>query len=158
MGVKCFFGFLQGLLKKNKGSHSGPLSLREAAVTDAWAQTTRPAHRRCLNIPNDETFVFFLTTLPKIKKILLQAPQQSSDTGAIAAGNQPSFLIKRRPFSPLFSFPPAQKRSSIPGDFNAKRYPSPGKELLLFHFIYPSFKGFTLTPGPIVEVIVTLFI
>ncbi len=96
---------------------------------------------------------FFLNYPSKNQK----NPLTSTPT-AITAGNQPSFLIKRRPFSPLFSFPPAQKKKFLPGDFNAKRYPSPGKELLLFHFIYPSFKGFTLTPGPIVEVIVTLFI
>ena len=34
----------------------------------------------------------------------------------------------------------------------------PGRNFFYFFIFYPSFKGFTLTPGPIVEVIVTLFI
>ena len=157
MGVKCFLRFLQGLLKKNEGSHSGPLSLREAAVTDARAQTTRPAHRRCLKIPNDETFVFFLTTLPKIKKTSCKHPNRHL-TQVPSPPGSPIIPQKSNPFRSISLPYRHKKRSSIPGDFNAKRYPSPGKELLLFHFIYPSFKGFTLTPGPIVEVIVTLFI
>lgn len=129
--VKCFLRFLQGLLKKNEGSHSGPLSLREAAVTDARAQTTRPAHRRCLKIPNDETFVFFLTTLPKIKKPLASTPTAILHRCHRRRGVQSS-PKKATPFGPFLFLTDIKKEVPFPETLTRSVTRLPGRNFFYF--------------------------